>query len=100
MRYAWASSTPLQYVRVRKAETKALRTALDLTPADLAAAMRLALLTAQRKSEVFGMTWAELDLDGGLVKHLSVARREQARASRAARIKELAILRDRRAVAK
>jgi integrase len=48
-----------------EAEIKTLWRALDTEPADLAAAMRLALLTAQRKSEVLGMTWAELDLDGG-----------------------------------
>ena len=50
---------------LNEAEIKTLWNTLNTEPADLAAAMRLALLTAQRKSEVLEMTWAELDLDGG-----------------------------------
>ncbi|HVN64342.1 MAG TPA: tyrosine-type recombinase/integrase, partial [Candidatus Binataceae bacterium] len=38
---------------------------VDSESPKFAAAFRLALLTAQRKSEVLGMTWSELDLEGG-----------------------------------
>ena len=36
---------------------------LDKEPAKIAGIFKLALLTAQRKNEVLGMAWAELDLD-------------------------------------
>ncbi|MGO9268322.1 MAG: tyrosine-type recombinase/integrase [Candidatus Binataceae bacterium] len=47
------------------AEIKVLWRALDAEPSKIASAFRLALLTAQRKGEVLGMTWNEVDLDGG-----------------------------------
>jgi len=39
--------------------------ALENEPLRVAAGFKLALLTAARSSEVFGMTWSEVDLDGG-----------------------------------
>ena len=47
-----------------EAEIKALWTVLDSEPRKIANAFRLSLLTAQRKGEVLGMTWDELDLGG------------------------------------
>ncbi|MGO9264366.1 MAG: tyrosine-type recombinase/integrase [Candidatus Binataceae bacterium] len=47
------------------AEIRALWKALDGEPIQIAAPFRLALLTAQRRGEVLGMAWSELDLDGG-----------------------------------
>lgn len=38
---------------------------LDPERAPIASTVKLALLTAQRRSEVLGMSWGELDLDGG-----------------------------------
>lgn len=46
-------------------EIKTLWAALDNEPPKIAAAFRLALLTAQRKGEVLGMVWNEVDLDTG-----------------------------------
>jgi integrase len=39
--------------------------ALENEPLRVGGGFKLALLTAARSSEVFGMTWSELDLDGG-----------------------------------
>jgi integrase len=50
---------------LNEAEIRALWKALDQERTDIAALFRLMLLTAQRKGEVFGMAWAELDLEGG-----------------------------------
>ena len=46
------------------AEIKTFWSALETEPADFRDASRIMLLTGQRKQEVFGMLWAELDLDG------------------------------------
>ena len=46
-------------------EIKKLWAALDKEPAWSAAVFRLDLLTAQRRSEILGMTWDELDLAAG-----------------------------------
>jgi integrase len=43
-------------------EIKALWTALDKQHANIRAILKLALLTAQRRGEVLGMRWAEIDL--------------------------------------
>jgi len=52
--------------RVLKAhEVKALWAALVSEPPHIVNAFHLALLTAQRKSEVLGMRWAEVDRDQG-----------------------------------
>jgi integrase len=45
-------------------ETRALWHALDSERPKIAAIFRLALLTAQRRGEVLGMRWDELDLEG------------------------------------
>jgi integrase len=47
------------------AEIKAVWAALDNEPARIAAIFKLALLTGQRRGEVCGMQWAELDLNAG-----------------------------------
>jgi integrase len=84
---------------LNEAEIKMLWKTLNTQPADLAAAMRLALLTAQRKSEVLEMTWAELDLDGGWW----IIPAERAKNNLAHRVplgpQTLIILRERRAAA-
>jgi integrase len=46
-------------------EIRRLWLALDSEPVRIASVFKLAILTAARRSEVLGMTWAELDLDGG-----------------------------------
>ena len=46
-------------------EIKAVWSALDDEGAVIAGIFRIALLTAQRKSEIAGMRWNELDLDAG-----------------------------------
>lgn len=46
-------------------EIKAVWSALDEEGAVIAGIFRIALLTAQRKSEIAGMRWNELDLDAG-----------------------------------
>lgn len=46
-------------------EIKAVWKACDGEPAWVAAAMRLYLLTAQRKNEILGMRWDEVDLNSG-----------------------------------
>jgi integrase len=46
-------------------EVRRVWVALDGEPATIAAIFRLALLTAQRKGEIAGMRWDELDLEGG-----------------------------------
>ncbi len=46
------------------AEIRTFWEALENEPADFRDASRIMLLTGQRKQEVFGMLWAELDLDG------------------------------------
>ncbi len=48
-----------------ESEIRALWKALDSAPKKTASIFRLALLTAQRKGEVLGMAWSELDLDAG-----------------------------------
>ena len=48
-----------------ESEIRALSKALDSAPEKTASIFRLALLTAQRKGEVLGMAWSELDLDAG-----------------------------------
>jgi integrase len=47
------------------AEIKAVWEALDGESARIAAIFKLALLTAQRRGEICGMQWSELDLDAG-----------------------------------
>jgi integrase len=47
-------------------ELRALWTALESEPLKIAAPIRLALLTAQRRGEVLGLPWAELDLERGV----------------------------------
>jgi integrase len=46
-------------------EIRALWTALEKQTDPIAAVFKLALLTAQRRGEVLGMAWSELDLDAG-----------------------------------
>jgi integrase len=46
-------------------EIRALWSALDDEPFPVAAFFRLGLLTAQRRGEILGMQWAEIDLDSG-----------------------------------
>lgn len=46
-------------------EIKAVWAALDSEPARIASIFKLALLTAQRRGEICGMQWSELDLDAG-----------------------------------
>jgi integrase len=48
-----------------EAEMRAVWKALDPMPKKIASIFRLALLTAQRKGEVLGLPWNELDLDAG-----------------------------------
>jgi len=45
-------------------EIKAVWTALDQQHANIQAILKLAILTAQRRGEVLGMKWAEIDLTG------------------------------------
>jgi integrase len=47
-------------------EIRHLWVALDAEPTHVAAAFKLLLLTAARRSEVLGMTWHEINLDGAL----------------------------------
>ncbi|MDP3936674.1 MAG: tyrosine-type recombinase/integrase [Deltaproteobacteria bacterium] len=47
------------------AELRTLWRELDTLPEKVAAAFKLALATAQRRGEVLGMRWAELDLEAG-----------------------------------
>ena len=46
-------------------EIEVLWRELDKEPVKIASIFKLALLTAQRKNEVLGMTWDEVDLDNG-----------------------------------
>ncbi len=46
-------------------EIRILWQALQVEPARMSAIFRLGLLTAQRRSEILGMRWNELDLDAG-----------------------------------
>jgi integrase len=46
-------------------EIRSVWNALEPEPPKIRAIFRLALLTAQRRSEIAGMTWDELDLDAG-----------------------------------
>jgi integrase len=46
-------------------EIRTLWGVVDREPAHIAAIIRLALLTAQRRGESLGMRWGELDLDAG-----------------------------------
>lgn len=46
-------------------EIRSVWNALEPEPPKIRAIFRLALLTAQRRSEIGGMTWDELDLDAG-----------------------------------
>ena len=46
-------------------ELRRLWRALELQPAKVSAAFKLLLLTAGRRSEVLGMRWSEVDLEGG-----------------------------------
>ncbi len=46
-------------------EMRTLWDTLGREPARIAAIFRLGLLTAQRRGEILGMRWAELDLDAG-----------------------------------
>jgi integrase len=48
-----------------ESEMRALWKALDGMPKKTAPIFRLALLTAQRRGEILGMAWSELDLDAG-----------------------------------
>ena len=48
-----------------EAEIRALWLALDQEPSRIASVFRLALLTAQRRGEVLGLKWDELDLEAG-----------------------------------
>jgi integrase len=50
---------------LNEGEIRALWTALESEPLKWRAIFRLALLTAQRRSEITGMRWDEVDLDGG-----------------------------------
>lgn len=47
-------------------EIRQLWAALDAQPAEMAAAFRLRLITAQRGGEVFGMRWSDLDLPNAM----------------------------------
>jgi integrase len=47
-------------------EMRALWTTLDAEPLKIGVLFKLLLLTAQRRNEVAGMPWSELDLDRGL----------------------------------
>jgi integrase len=46
-------------------EIRILWAVLDHEPQRIAIIFRLGLLTAQRRGEILGMRWAELDLNGG-----------------------------------
>jgi integrase len=63
-------------------EIRALWTALEKQPDPIAAVFKLALLTAQRRGEVLGMAWSELDLDAVWWTIPGRARQEQTRPSR------------------
>ena len=51
--------------RLSDDEIRRLWQALDQEPFKVEAAFKLALLTAARRSEILGLAWSEVDLDGG-----------------------------------
>lgn len=81
-----------------ESEIRSLWTALDAEPTDLRDAVRLLLLTGQRKTEVTGMEWAEIDGEQWIIP----GRRTKNKLEHAVPLgpQAMAILRDRRTAAK